>query len=80
MRATKDMVEMSIKIIITYVVQSLSEDREISKEDAFRLFAQSKTFALLRSGKAKLYTESPESVLAMFESEEIGDTDGWFNI
>jgi len=80
MRVTKDMIEMSIKIIISYVINTLSTERNISKEEAFRHFAQSKTFALLSNSKAKLYTESPESVLDMFINEESGDIKNWLMV
>ena len=80
MRATKEMIEMSKKIIITYVLHTLAAERDMSTEEVFRVFAKSNTFALLSAGKAKLYTESPESVLAMYKYEECGDMENWLMV
>ena len=80
MRATRDMIDLSIKIIIAYVVNMLSQEHGIPREEAFRSFAQSKTFSLLSIGKAKLYTESPEYVLDLFKSEKNGDIAYWLDV
>jgi len=80
MKITPERIDLSKTAIITYVVKEVVKLNSVSTEEAIAGFMTTKTYKLLQSEKSKLYTESPEYVLDMLQSELSGDIVNWLKI
>ena len=77
MPLSQQRVKHAIHLKSSYVVSIISEQNKISLSEAYRQFAKTKTYNLLLEEHSKLYTESFEYVLDMYNSELSGDMDNW---
>jgi len=76
MTLSNERIKHAMQLNVNYVVNAISTS-DTNQADAYRCFAQSKTYALLISEESKLYTESFEYVLDMYNRELHGDVAGW---
>jgi len=74
---SNERVKHAMQLCVNYLVNSIAEQLSITQAEAYRRFVQSKTYALLSVEESKLYTESFEYVLDMYNSELCGDMDNW---
>jgi len=74
---SQERIKHAIQLKSSYVVSVISEQNKISLSEAYRQFTQTKTYDLLLEEHSKLYTESFEYVLDMYNSELAGDIDNW---
>jgi len=74
---SSERVKHAMQLCVNHVVNSVSEQLFTTQAEAYRRFVQSKTYALLCAEESKLYTESFEYVLDMYNSELCGDIENW---
>ena len=74
---SNERVKHAMQLCVNYLVNNLAEQLSVTQAEAYRRFVQSKTYALLIAEESKLYTESFEYVLDMYNSELCGDMDNW---
>jgi len=73
-------IKHAINLKTTHVVSYMVEQRKMTQEAAFKEFVLSKTYDLLTDEDSKLYTESYEYVLDMYDSELRGDWINWLEV
>ena len=62
------------------VINYISQEENITKDDAFRKLMKTKTYALLLDIESHLYSKSRAYVLDMYQSELVGDWDNWVTV
>jgi len=77
MTVANERVKHAMQLNINYVVNVMSNQLTITPAEAYRRFVKSKTYALLSAEESKLYTESFEYVLDMYNSELRDDMENW---
>jgi len=77
MTLLNDRIKHAMQLSVNYVVNAVSKQFDVSPAEAYRRFVLSKTYALLCMEESKLYTESSEYVLDMYNRELCDDTAGW---
>jgi len=77
MTSLNERIKHAIQLNVNYVVSAVSKQINVTPVEAYRRFVQSKTYALLSAEESKLYTESFEYVLDMYNNELCGDIEGW---
>ena len=73
-------IKHAINLKAAHVVNCMVEQRKMTQDTAFREFALSKTYDLLTDEDSKLYTESYEYVLDMYDSELQGHWVNWLEV
>ena len=73
MEVTDSTIEYTIDIIATQVVEKISEQKNLSQNDAIKYLLSTKTYNLLLDKKSKLYAETVEYILDMIDAEEKND-------
>ena len=69
-----------IDILATRVAEEIARQKEIAAKEAIRLFMSTKTYSLLIDTESRLYLESFEYVMDMFEAEESGNWPRWLEV
>ena len=73
MKQTPESILSVIDIMSAKIAEIIAQDKNLSNNDAIKLFLSTKTYQLLHNQKSKLYAESVEYIVDMLEAEWSND-------